>query len=696
MIAVTMLLAIAQVGTAPVTGTVFLDRNGNGTREPGEPGIGSVAVSDQVQTVRTANEGTFQLPGGQGFGLVLISVPDGYRPVGPFWKQDEQVPLDFPLEALPRKNEFTFIHASDTHLDSASLPRMRLLQGLVDSIQPDFVLISGDLIRDALRVSDTVATGRYELYVNEQRRITRPVWTAPGNHEIFGIERDKSHVSASHPLYARKMYRHYLGPDYYSFNYGGVHFIALNSEDYDDQSYYGHIDSVQVEWLQGDLALVPASMPVVTFNHIPFFTAAEMINGYDEESVAPTVIRVGGKASFRHTVSNAGEVLEILRAHRYPLALGGHIHIRETLEYALGGQNTRFEQAAAVVGPSEGGGLHFSSGITVYRVRNGEIGPGQFIPLDPSATPAADTSHHQVGFVTVGPGVRLELLDWGGEGPPMLFLAGLDDTGHEFDDFAPKWTSNFRVLALTRRGFGASSQPAGGYQIDSLANDIRVALDSLHIPKVILVGHSLAGDEMTRFAATWPDRVSKLVYLDAAHDRVPLVRMFQRTPPPAPPPMTRADSASALAVQEYGYRCFGVRLTIGEVLSVARFGPDGRYLSDITPPTIDAAILNGLKHPAYSRIHTPALAFYAVPDSLVHMFPPGVTRDSTARRLAQRFFDVFRPWVAQERNRFRREMPNGRVVELHGAHHYLFMSHEADVIREMEAFLRPTGTESGQ
>ena len=684
-----MLLLLSAIAIGG--GTVFLDGNGNGVHDPGEPGVAGVVVSNQVTAVRTDGAGRFQLDDAQGFGLIFISVPDGYRATGPFWKRVAEGGTDFGLVATAARREFSFIHASDTHLDSVSLTRMRMLQAVVDSIRPDFVLLTGDLVRDALRVSDTVATFRYELYLKEQAKLSRPVWTAPGNHEIFGIERDKSHVSTD-PLYARGMYRHYLGPDYYSFNYGGVHFVALNSEDYDDQSYYGHIDSIQVEWLRQDVALVPSSVPIVTFNHIPFFTAAEMINGYDEESVAPTVIRVGGKASFRHTVSNAGDVLEILRGHRYPMALGGHVHIRETLEYALGGQSTRFEQAAAVVGPSDGAGLHFSSGITAYHVRHGEIGPGHFIPLpDPPgsrAAPAtADTSRHQVGFVTVGPRVRLELLDWGGGGPPMLFLAGLDDTGHEFDDFAPRWTDRFHVLALTRRGFGASSQPAEGYHIDSLANDIRVVLDSLHIPKVILVGHSLAGDEMTRFAAAWPDRVSKLVYLDAAHDRVPLARMFQQYPPPSLPPMTSADSASALSVQEYGYRSSGVRLTIGEVLSVARFGPDGRYLGDITPPSIDAAILRGLEHPAYSRIRTPALAFYAVPDSLVHLFPPAVTRDPTARRRAQRFFDAFKPWAGRERARFRREMANGRVVELHGAHHYLFITHEADVMREMAAFL---------
>ncbi len=365
-------------------GTVFLDRNANGTRDQGEPGLPGAVVSNQVHAVRTDASGKYQLAGGQGFGLVFVSVPDGYRAIGSFWKRVDHAAVDFPLAVAPERPEFTFIHASDTHLDSASLPRMRRLQALVDSIRPDFVLITGDLVRDALRVSDTIAMARYELYVREQARISRPVWTAPGNHEIFGIERQASRVSQDHPLYARAMYRHFLGPDYYSFTYGGVHFIGLNSEDYDDQWYYGHVDSLQLAWLRADLSFVPAATPVVTFNHIPFVTAVEMIDGYRDEPPAPTLITVGGKTVFRHVVSNAGDLIAILRAHRYPLALGGHMHVRETLLYAIGGQSTRFEQAAAVVGPSEGAGLHFQSGITVYRVTAGEISPGQFVPLPDS------------------------------------------------------------------------------------------------------------------------------------------------------------------------------------------------------------------------------------------------------------------------------------------------------------------------
>jgi len=693
----TLVLSLATLAQGPaVTGIVFLDRNANRVRDPGEPGIARVVVSNQAHAVLTDSAGTFSLAPGSGYGRIFVSVPNGYRAVGPFWKTVADEPLRFPLTPAPAPRDFSFIHASDTHLDEASLPRTRRLEWLVDSLRPAFVIITGDLVRDALRVSDTVATARYELFLRELGRFSRPVWTVPGNHEVFGIERQRSHVSTGHPLYGRGMYRHYFGPDYYSFNYGGVHFVGLNSVDYDDQWYYGHVDSLQLSWLAEDLSLVPASTPVVTFNHIPFFTAAEMINGYTDEPPAPTLITVGGRTVFRHVVSNAGAVLALLRRHRYPLALGGHIHIRENLEYQLAGQPTRFEQAGAVVGPSEGGGLEFRSGITLYRVSGGVIGKGRFIafpdpPRSASAHPAqawSDTSPHRVTFVDVGPGVRLEVLDWGGTGPPMLFLSGLDDTGHEFDDFAPKWTGDFHVLALTRRGFGASSQPAGGYQIDSLSNDIRVVLDSLKIDRAILVGHSIAGDELTRFAATWPGRVSRLVYLDAAHDRTSLTTMLRRTPPPPAPPMTGADSASPEAFREYNFRNFGVRFTLGEVLSIAVFSPEGRYLRDVTPPTVDRAILEGLQHPLYPHITAPALALYAVADSAPQLFATYAALDSAGRVQARNFYDTFAPWTREERARFRREVADARVVELHGAHHYLFMSHEAEVIREMRAFLQ--------
>jgi hypothetical protein len=65
------------------------------------------------------------------------------------------------------------------------------------------------------------------------------------------------------------------------------------------------------------------------------------------------------------------------------LALGGHMHVRERLLYEIDGFPTRFEQTAAIVGPSGDAALRFKSGFVVYHVRNGVIDAGTFVPLDP-------------------------------------------------------------------------------------------------------------------------------------------------------------------------------------------------------------------------------------------------------------------------------------------------------------------------
>jgi len=264
---------------------------------------------------------------------------------------------------------------------------MRLLRDLVAERRPDFVLLTGDLVRDALRVHEPEARGYYEMVVAELAKFPVPVFTVPGNHELFGIERHLSLVPADNPLYGRKMYRHYLGPEYYSFTWGGVHFVGIDSVDNDDLWYYGHVDAEQVAWLGRDLAAVPADVPVVTFNHIPFATAVDVMGGYTEEPPAPTLIRIQGRPQYRHVVSNLAEVLAKLAPHRLEIALGGHMHVSESLAFDTTAGRVRFHQTAAVVGRSESRGFQFVSGVTLYRVQDGRVDDGTFLPLDAPAKP---------------------------------------------------------------------------------------------------------------------------------------------------------------------------------------------------------------------------------------------------------------------------------------------------------------------
>lgn len=369
-----------------LSGTVYLDQNDNGVRDPGEPAVPGARVSDQLQTVLSGPEGRWAIPQSRGFGVVFVGAPAGYRPRGSFWvavgTASDRADVDFPLRPEPAPRSFTFVHGSDCHVSASSIERLRAVRTLAEGQRPAFVLMTGDLVRDALRVGEKEATGYYDLYVEETSRFPVPVWSVPGNHENFAIERHLSLVGSSHPLYAKGMYRQRLGPNYYSFDFGGIHFVALDTVDIDDLWYYGHVDAAQLDWLAGDLATVPATTPVVTFNHIPLVTAVEMIAGYRADPPAPTLITVGGKTQYRHVVSNTGEVMDRIKGHPYPLALGGHMHTRETLRYEAEGVITRFHQAAAIVGPNDAGPFHMRSGVTLYRVENGRIDDGTFLPLD--------------------------------------------------------------------------------------------------------------------------------------------------------------------------------------------------------------------------------------------------------------------------------------------------------------------------
>lgn len=368
-----------------VTGRVFVDANDNGVYDAADTPMAGVAVSDQVDHVLTSSDGTYTLVA-RGYGLVFLSQPDGYASRGAFWQpvSGEAAYVDFPLRPVPTRGDFVFLHASDPHVDASSLPRLRRVRAMADSLRPAFVLLTGDLVRDALRVPEGVARGYYDLLTDELARFTVPVYTVPGNHEKFGIERASSLVSPSHPLYGNRMYRSYLGPDYYSFSYGGVRFLGLNTVDYQDQWYNGHVDSLQVAWIAGEMERAPVGERVLTFGHIPFVSSSETRGGFKTDGVAPSTITVDGVEHFRHNVRNHAEVLEHI-GPRLEMALAGHIHLREVLSYQTQSGVVRLQTSAAVVGPSPGGASPFGplSGVTLYRVRDGQVDDGTFLALDP-------------------------------------------------------------------------------------------------------------------------------------------------------------------------------------------------------------------------------------------------------------------------------------------------------------------------
>lgn len=380
-VAALALIATPARGQRTINGIVFNDANGNGARDRGERPVPGVVVSNQRDVVTTDGSGRYALSADEKT-ILFVSVPTGYQTVGSFWRVVEAADsINFALRTSHQPKSFRFIHASDTHIDSANVDRVRRFNVMTDSLRPALTLLAGDLIRDAMSQQEPRARAWFELFVREMKAAHTPYWSVPGNHDHFGVIQSRSHVPSTHPLYDRGMYRLYLGPEYYSFNYGGVHFIGLDTVQPDDSAYFGGVDSVQLVWLARDVAAVPPSTPIVTFAHIPLASAHFAMVGYFDMALVSGVARSKMGTSYRHTGANTIAVLDAFKGRALPLMLGAHSHAAEKAVFQTDRGPLRFEQSAAIVGPEQHGSIGIPSGFTLYTVTNGVIDAGKFIPL---------------------------------------------------------------------------------------------------------------------------------------------------------------------------------------------------------------------------------------------------------------------------------------------------------------------------
>jgi pimeloyl-ACP methyl ester carboxylesterase len=311
-------------------------------------------------------------------------------------------------------------------------------------------------------------------------------------------------------------------------------------------------------------------------------------------------------------------------------------------------------------------------------------------PRAADAGPWTDPSPHRAGFATAN-GVKLHYLDWGGAGENVVLLAGLGNTAHVYDDLAPLLVDAYRVCALTRRGFGESDHPKDGYDEATRVEDLRAALDALGIARAHLAGHSAAGDELSGFAARHPERVGKLVYLDAAYDRADLRGMLTRSlamkpAPPAPPKPSREDRASVEAYGRYIEASHGARWPEAEIRATQRFDARGRRTGETASQGTAIRIMVGEEHPAYERVAAPALALYAVPASASEAYP-WANRSPVARLNAWNWFTGrWMPFVREQKERFSREVAHGVVEDVPGGH-FFFLAHPDEVAARIRRFL---------
>jgi non-heme chloroperoxidase len=306
------------------------------------------------------------------------------------------------------------------------------------------------------------------------------------------------------------------------------------------------------------------------------------------------------------------------------------------------------------------------------------------VPL--RSQPAAvwkDPSPHAIQFVPVAQDVRLEVLDWGGAGRPIVLLAGGGDTAHAFDDFAPKLTGEFHVYGITRRGFGESSFAPVTSGAETWGDDVLAVLDALKLERPVLAGHSIGGQELSSIGTRFPNRVAGLVYLDAGYPyafdngKTPTFEEISKLSFPQTPAPRDADLASFDALRQYNIRVLGFPFPEGELRHKRSVTPDGR----VGPPRAAPGGTSLLKvMTKFAQIPTPALF-------LVSSQSPGVWAETSTDPKTQEQMAALNGFLERQATAIREGLPGARVVKLTRANHYVHLSNEADVLREMRAFV---------
>jgi non-heme chloroperoxidase len=309
-----------------------------------------------------------------------------------------------------------------------------------------------------------------------------------------------------------------------------------------------------------------------------------------------------------------------------------------------------------------------------------------------SEPPWRDPSPHLTRWVTVDASVRLEVLDWGGTGPPLVLL-GCYLTAHAYDDFAPKLTDRFHVYGITRRGIGASDQPATGYSVQRSADDLLEALDALKLASSIVLGTSCAGRVQTVFAAQHPERLLGLVYLDGASDPLTTADEYEpgmpdlATLPRQAEPLDALDTSSFAANRLATRRSRGFAFPEAELRQQYVANADGSMGASRLSPEIRRAItVDARIRPDYSRIRTPVLAIYQAQGPFEDVAARYVIRTDQERAALRQMYDATRALYALWQRQLRAAVPTARIVDLPGANVYMFLTHEADVLREVRTF----------
>lgn len=297
-------------------------------------------------------------------------------------------------------------------------------------------------------------------------------------------------------------------------------------------------------------------------------------------------------------------------------------------------------------------------------------------------------------MVETEPGVEIEVLDWGGAGSPLVMLAGLGGTARGFDkDFVKGLQPTFHVYGITRRGYGASSAPVPNgtnYSADRLADDVLVVLDQLHLKKPLLVGHSLAGEELSSIGSRKPDRVAGLVYLDAGYryalsgpglndlqiDTISMRRYLAHALNDVNPADAKMSADAFLTeLPEFEKELRSYSNSLGHAAPMSADDIAKEEADRKTPAgRAERAILD--EEQRYSSIRCPALVIFAYP----HALPTTVTGQARTQKEKSDMEFV------DQRVRLFKTLPDVKIVLLPHATHDVQISKRTEVLQAIDDF----------
>ena len=291
-----MLMASSSAVAKTAKGIVFHDENGNAVYDEGEPRLSGIRVSNGKDVTTTNRNGVYKLPVDDDT-IIFVIKPRGWhtprtdRGISRFYyihkpngspKLEPQYPViaptgplpesvDFPLYPQEEPDRFKAIAFGDTQprnqkeVDYIAHDVVQELHGF----EAAFGFTLGDVVFDKLEL--------YEPLENVISTIGVPWYNIHGNHDMNYASKG----STTSDQYSDETWEYYYGPSYYSFDYGPVHFVAIDDIFWEGDKYHGEFGASQLEFLKNDLALVPKDQLVVLMMHIPLIRVDDKEKVYE-------------------------------------------------------------------------------------------------------------------------------------------------------------------------------------------------------------------------------------------------------------------------------------------------------------------------------------------------------------------------------------------------------------------------------